>query len=102
MPLENQISQWVDQAILATPVYELANVDTTVMTNDAFESAERDLWLKKTPVDPRFKSVLRIDLVLVGWPKVGDVLSVFGYGASGDLGSNSMKEVRRFLTQWID
>jgi hypothetical protein len=53
-------------------------------------------------VDPRFKAVLRIDHVLLNWPKVADTLSGFGYSASGDLGGNTMKEIRRFLTEWID
>jgi hypothetical protein len=83
-------------------VFKLANVHTAVMTNDALDPAERELWLKKTPVDQRFKAVLRIDPVLVGWPKVADTLNGFGYSASGDLGANSMKEMRRFLTEWID
>jgi len=83
-------------------VFKLANVHTVVMTNDALDPAERELWLKKTPIDPRFKAVLRIDPVLVNWPKVGDTLNGFGYSASADLGVNSMKEIRRFLTEWID
>jgi hypothetical protein len=93
---EQKPAEYVDK------VFKLANVHTAVMTNDALDPAERDLWLKKTPVDPRFKAVLRIDPVLVGWPKVADTLSSFSYAAGGDLGGNSMKEIRRFLTEWID
>ncbi len=83
-------------------VFKLANVHTVVMTNDALDPAERDIWLKKTDIDKRFKAVLRIDPVLVGWPKVGDTLGGFGYAAGADLGANSMKEIRRFLSEWID
>ncbi|HEV8378772.1 MAG TPA: hypothetical protein VGP99_07970, partial [Tepidisphaeraceae bacterium] len=93
---EQKPAEYVDR------VLKLANVHTVVMTNDALDPAERELWLKKTPVDPRFKAVLRIDPVLVGWPKVGDTLNGFSYNVSSDLGTNTMKEIRRFLTDWID
>jgi hypothetical protein len=83
-------------------VFKAANVHTVVMTNDALDPGERELWLKKTPVDPRFKGVLRIDPVLCGWPKVSDTLNGFGYNVSPDLGAATMKELRRFLNEWID
>lgn len=82
-------------------VFTLANVKTAVMTNDALDPVERELWLKKTPVDPRFEAVLRIDPILLGWPKVAATLSGYGYQAGGDLGGKTLAEVRRFLTEWI-
>ena len=84
--------------------FKLANVHTVVMTNDAFDPVERDLWLKGAGKDrdPRFKAVLRIDPLLIGWPKVADQLSAQGYKAGADLGEASMREVRRFLNEWID
>src|ERR1041385_1834033 len=83
-------------------VFKLANVRTVVMTNDALDVAEREIWLKKPQRDPRFKAVLRIDPLLCGWPRVADTLSDFGYLAGSDLGTGTMKEIRRFLTEWID
>jgi hypothetical protein len=83
-------------------VFRLANVHTAVMTNDALDPVERELWLNGTPLDPRFKAVLRIDPVLLDWPKVGERLTGFGYKTGADLGAGSMKEIRRFLTEWID
>ena len=83
-------------------VFELANVRTAVMTNDALDPAEREIWLKKPQIDPRFKAVLRIDPVLLGWPKVSETLQGTGYDASPDMGASSLKEIRRFLTDWID
>ena len=32
------------------------------------------MWLKKPEIDPRFKAVLRIDPLLLGWPKVSETL----------------------------
>ncbi len=46
--------------------------------------------------------MLRIDPLLLGWPKVSDALNGFGYDVSPDLGASTMKEVRRFLVEWID
>jgi hypothetical protein len=83
-------------------VLKLANVRKVVMTNDALDPAERELWLKGGQRDPRFGAALRIDPLLLGWPKVGDTLSDFGYAASADLGSDTMKQIRRFLEEWID
>ncbi len=83
-------------------VFKLANVHTVVMTNDALDPVEREIWLKGTQHDPRFKAVLRIDPLLLGWPKVADTMRGFGYQVGADLGASSMKEIRRFLSEWID
>ena len=83
-------------------VFELSNVHTVVMTNDPMDDAERPSWLAGAPVDPRFKGVLRIDPLLLGWPGVGAKLSSLGYDAGADLGADSMAEVRRYLSEWID
>jgi hypothetical protein len=89
------------EAYLET-VLKTANVRQIVMTNDALDPKEREIWLSGKPIDPRFKGVLRIDPVLLGWPKVSETLSSFGYKTSGDLGATTMAEVRRFLNEWID
>jgi hypothetical protein len=89
------------EAYLET-VLKTANVRQIVMTNDALDPKEREIWLGGKPIDPRFKGVLRIDPVLLGWPKVSETLSSFGYKTSGDLGATTMAEVRRFLSEWID
>lgn len=83
-------------------VLKTANVHTVVMTNDALDPQEREMWLKGVEQDPRFKAVLRIDPVLLGWPKVAETLSGYGYKVGADLGSGSMAEIRRFLNEWID
>lgn len=93
---EQKADQYLDT------VFKLANVKTVVMTNDPLEAVEREVWLKKPVVDPRFKGVLRIDPVLAGWPGVAATLKAMGYDASADLGASSMREVRRFLNEWIE
>jgi hypothetical protein len=83
-------------------VFELANVHTVVMTNDPLDPAERGVWLKGPERDPRFKAVLRIDPLLLGWPAVGEKIRGLGYDVSPELGAGTMAEIRRFLTDWID
>lgn len=83
-------------------VLRLANVKTVVMTNDPLDRTEREIWLKNPERDPRFKAVLRIDPLLLGWPAVSDTLAAIGYKAGTDLGAASITEVRRFLNNWID
>ena len=34
--------------------------------------------------------------------KIADTLNGFGYSASADLGADSMKEIRRFLSEWSE
>ena len=83
-------------------VFRVANVSSVVMTNDALDPVERQFWLNNTPRDPRFKAVLRIDPLLQGWPAASDTLRGCGYSVSTDFGPSGMKEIRRFLVEWID
>ncbi len=83
-------------------VLKLANVHTVTMTNDPLDPVEREIWLKNPERDPRFKAVLRIDPLLLGWPAVGQMLASIGFAAGSDLGRQSIAAIRRFLTEWID
>lgn len=83
-------------------VFRLANVRTVVMTNDALDPVEREIWLKRGNDDERFKAALRIDTVLLGWPRAGEILRASGYQATPDLSATSLREIRRFLEEWID
>jgi len=83
-------------------VFKLANVQSVVMTNDALDPLEREIWLTRGNDDPRFKAVLRIDPLLIGWPDVANRMRSFGYNVGPDLGATTTAEIRRFLTGWID
>jgi len=72
------------------------------MTNDPLDPTECAVWLGEPDRDPRFKAVLRIDPLLLGWPAVGDALKTLGYEAPPDLSAATMAEVRRYLVDWID
>ena len=83
-------------------VLALANVHTVVMTNDPFDPVEREVWQRNPERDPRFKAVLRIDPLLLGWPAVAEQLKGLGYDVSGGMDRRTMSELRRFLGDWID
>ena len=83
-------------------VLSLANVRTVVMTNDPLDAQEREIWLRGVQRDPRFEAVLRIDPLLLSWPTVGQQLHALGYDAHSDLGGATMRELRRYLGEWID
>mgnify|MGYP000873818707 CR=1 FL=1 len=82
-------------------VFQLARVKEIVMTNDPFDPQEREYWKGETEVDPRFKSSLRIDPLLVNFPQAVQTLQGEGYGVSADFSGSSAAEVRRFLSDWV-
>lgn len=83
-------------------VLSLSNVRTVTMTNDPFDPLERGIWMEEPESDPRFKAVLRIDPLLLGFPGVSATLSSLGYTVDSELGGRSIAEIRRFLLDWID
>jgi hypothetical protein len=85
-------------------VMELANVSSITMTNEVFDDNERNRWLSdpKLGADPRFKPVLRIDLMLRDFPAAAQRLGPWGYDVSGRVNDRTITEGRRFLREWID
>ncbi len=81
--------------------FEVANIDSVVMTNDPFDAQERKAWLEGFEVDPRFKAALRLDPLLVFWDKSYADLKAWGYDVDVALSARSLKEIRRFLSDWI-
>jgi len=82
-------------------VLRVSNVSTVVMTNNVFDTNERACWLRSVEVDPRFKGVVRIDPLLRGWPAVGKELTALGFPAYLPLDAASLRQIRRFLEEWI-
>ena len=83
-------------------VFEAAGVKRVVMTNNPFDADERATWLKRPNIDPRFAAALRIDPLLVTWPKAAVELKAMGYAVRGKIDGKTVLEVRRFLNDWID
>ena len=83
-------------------VFQTVNIKDVIMTNDPFDEAERAVWLESYRPDPRFRSALRIDAVLNDWHANWQRLAAWGYDVEEEITPQTAKEVRRFLTEWID
>lgn len=92
---QKKVGDYVDQ------VFELANLDSVVMTNDPFDNLERPSWVEGRPVDSRFKAALRIDGLLNNWDAAFSALKGWGYDVEIGFGGDTYAEVKRFLTDWI-
>lgn len=82
-------------------VFELSNVRTVIMTNDPFEPAEQTVWNNGGHTDERFKSALRLDRLLNGFPDSLPELNAQGFPATGELNQGTIDAVRGFLATWI-
>jgi hypothetical protein len=83
-------------------VFATARVRYAVMTNNPFDDQERPVWLGAGPGDARFKAALRLDDLLLGWPRPVGAMGDWGYRVSEELTPATVAEVRRFLGDWIE
>jgi hypothetical protein len=83
-------------------VFEVSGVKDVIMTNDPFVDKERAVWLKGYTRDERFKAALRIDPLLNKWENSCVKMKEWGYNVSQKLDEAALKEIRRFLAEWID
>jgi hypothetical protein len=81
-------------------VFEMAGINTAVMTNDPLDPIEGPLWMKGLESDRRFQPVLRLDRILLGWSKHWQQLAAQGYDVDESASRKSTAEVRRFLVDW--
>ncbi|MBI3417305.1 MAG: glucuronate isomerase [Verrucomicrobia bacterium] len=79
---------------------ELANVQSTCMTNSPFDDLERPVWERGFARDERFIAALRIDPLLLTWPETAHRLTTWGYATDEALSDKSISSVRRFLADW--
>jgi len=82
-------------------VFDRANVETVVMTNDPFDDLERPTWERGADIDGRFRAALRIDPLLTDWEGACKRLKAWGYEVTPVLDTETLAEVRRFLTDWL-
>ncbi len=89
-----QPGPYIDQ-VLTT-----AGIASVCMTNSPFDDEERPLWEKGFDRDPRFRAALRIDPLLMDWPRSLPRLRSWGYDVSPDRSPRTVSEIRRFLGDW--
>lgn len=82
-------------------VMNLANVSDIVMTNDPFDEREKSVWQNEKPFDARFHAALRLDRLLNDWRETVAQLAENNYRVQENLDDATIKEVCRFLEEWI-
>jgi hypothetical protein len=83
-------------------VMDISGVEEIVMTNDPFDEEEVKTWESGVELDPRFKAALRIDPILMSWEQTIPKLAARGFKVDVSFGGDTVKEVRRFLDEWIE
>ena len=93
-----------DPSAFIDRVMEVSNVRSMTMTNGVFDDNERERWLANPKVgsDPRFTAVLRMDPLLRNWPMAAKKLSQWGYAVEEAINDKTVREVQRFLTEWLE
>ena len=100
----NVYRDWFAQQSIAdhvNRVFEVANLKAVVMTNDPFDPNERDFWLSPTEIDTRFFTSLRLDTLILRWVEIYTMLQTWGYTVDKDLTEETLSEIRRFVSDWI-
>jgi hypothetical protein len=82
-------------------VFRLAGISHAVMTNDPLDPEEAVMWERGIEADAQFPAVLRIDRILNQWSAHHAVLAAKGYAVDANGTGASMREVRRFLADWV-
>src|SRR6185503_7680034 len=62
---------------------------------------EAEMWESAAGLDGRFHAALRMDRLLNDWQNTAMKLARMGYRVDADLNGETVKEVRRFLDEWI-
>ena len=91
-----------DQAEHLDKVFELAHVESVVMTNDPFDSEEMDEWDRLEEFDPRFHPSLRMDRLLNNWTRAYDFLSAIGRNVNTNVDDATIRDVRTYLDGRIE
>jgi hypothetical protein len=81
-------------------VFDLAGVESAVMTNDPLDPGEIPYWSEARGNDRRFRPALRLDRILNLWPEHFSTVAAQGYSVDERLSGKSIPEVRRFLYDW--
>ncbi len=81
-------------------VFELAGVDSVVMTNDPLDPEEHAVWTRGALKDPRFLPALRLDPILNDWEANWPLILAQGYAVDANAAGATLPAVRRFVEDW--
>ncbi len=71
-------------------IFEKANIDYVVMTNDPFDEREMNYWRKNMVRDKRFRASLRLDRLINDWENLKEYFKIKDYG-----------EIKKRLNEWF-
>ena len=100
----NGIRKWFDQQDAESymrKVFEIANIDRAVMTNNPLAPEEAGYWRQDLPGVELLKPALRIDTMLLDWPAAAAALTKAGYPAGEVLDASGAESARNFLAEWV-
>lgn len=83
-------------------VLDKANIKSLVMTNDVFDDYESQIWASNVTFDSRFKTALRLDVLLNDYNAARYKLLDSGYDVGRTLNGIAKREIRRFISEKID
>jgi len=83
-------------------VFDIAHVSGVVMTNDPFDETEDRFWEKGISAYQRFKSSLRLDMLVNNWEEAIRVLSRYGVSGGPHLVPGKVVAIRNFLDRRIE
>ena len=83
-------------------VLRKANISELVMTNDVFDNNEYRFWTTGEKHDNRFRTALRLDVLLNDYYAARYHLLEAGYDVGRTLNGIAKREIRRFLTEKIN
>ncbi|MFP4355828.1 MAG: glucuronate isomerase [Phycisphaerae bacterium] len=98
----NSIRKWFadqDEEDYLHRVFELANLDWAIMTNNPFEPEEAGYWKQDLPKNDLLKAALRIDNLILDWENASKTMADQGYDTA-EPNDKSFAQARRFLADW--
>ena len=82
-------------------VFQIANLDYAVMTNNPFIAAEAECWKAGLARPDCLKAALRIDTLILDWPTAAKAMRAGGYKTTAAGGSPAFAQARKFLAEWV-
>ena len=83
-------------------IFEMACVESVVMTNDIFDADEMSIWNGDSGRDPRFHSSLRMDRLVNHWKHTSNRLGRVGLSLGVDLCDKTISAIRQYIDECIE
>jgi len=83
-------------------VFELANIDYAVMTNNPFDAEEVAYWRQELGCPKYLRAALRIDTLILDFPAAAKAIGAAGYGSSTAPDAKGFAAARKFLADWAE